>query len=141
MEPKNIEELFGTLTECITAGWRKHLKTDKYSKHMALDEFYKEMPELVDDLIEGWQGEHGKVDEYINVFDDASEMTAIDYLENLHEFCKAGRKLIEGEPELESDMDSIMQMISSTLYKLKELNNESYHNPDSLRNFLLENIE
>ena len=36
----------------VVAGWRKHLRSAKYGKHMALDEFYKEMPDKVDDLIE-----------------------------------------------------------------------------------------
>ena len=45
-----IEELFGTLQMSVVATWRKHLRSAKYSKHMALDEFYKEMPEKVDDL-------------------------------------------------------------------------------------------
>ena len=49
-----IEELFGTLQQSIVAEWRKHLKTSKYSKHMALDEFYTEMPELIDALIEDY---------------------------------------------------------------------------------------
>ena len=51
-----IEELFGTLQQSTVASWRKHLRTAKYSKHMALDEFYKEMPEKVDALIEAWMG-------------------------------------------------------------------------------------
>ena len=55
-----IEELFGTLQMSVVAGWRKHLRSAKYSKHMALDEFYKEMPDKVDDLIEAWMGANGK---------------------------------------------------------------------------------
>ena len=34
-----IEELFGTLQQSVVASWRKHLRTAKYSKHIALDEF------------------------------------------------------------------------------------------------------
>ena len=54
-----IEELFGTLQQSTVATWRKHLRTAKYGKHEALDEFYKEMPEKVDALIEAWMGAHG----------------------------------------------------------------------------------
>ena len=37
-----IEELFGTLQQATVASWRKHLRTAKYGKHEALDEFYKD---------------------------------------------------------------------------------------------------
>lgn len=149
MKANNIEELFGTLQQSVVASWRKHLKTDKYSAHMALDEFYKEMPELVDALIENWMGDHGKVDEYINIL-DSKEISAIDYLEELLELTKSGRDLLEGDTSLESDMDAIIAQIKSTLYKLKELKesrkslvdalNESV-NEDKLRHFSEEEDE
>ena len=37
-----IGEFFGTLQDAVTAEWRKHLQTGKYSDHMALDDFYKD---------------------------------------------------------------------------------------------------
>lgn len=139
MKPNSIEELFGTLIECTNVAWRKHLKTDKYRRHMALDEFYKEMPEKVDDLIECWQGLFGKVGDYINLFKDSSSMTAIEYLEELHKMCEEGRGLLRGKSELESAMDDILQQIDSTLYKLKEFTNESYI--IDLKDFLNESLE
>lgn len=120
MIANNIEELFGTLQQSVVASWRKHLKTGKYSAHMALDEFYTEMPELVDTLIENWMGTHGKVEEYKNIL-DSKEMSAIEYLSELLELAKTGRDLLEGDTSLESDMDAIITQIKSTLYKLKEL--------------------
>ena len=115
-----VEELFGTLQQSVVASWRKHLKTDKYSKHEALDEFYKEMPELVDKLIEDWMGINGKVKEYKNLLDDSAEMTAVEYLNELKKIVKQGYELV-GEKELQADLDSIASQINSTLYKIKEL--------------------
>ena len=131
-----IEELFGTLQQSVVATWRKHLKTDKYSKHEALDEFYKEMPELVDSLIEDWMGINGKVKGYKNILDGSSEMTAIEYLEKLQEIVKGSRDLMDGESELEADMDDIQSQIDSTLYKLKELKESKI----SLKDFIKENL-
>lgn len=136
MKANNIEELFGTLQQSVVASWRKHLKTDKYSKHEALDEFYKEMPELVDSLIEDWMGINGKVKEYKNILDGSSEMTAIEYLEKLQEIVKGSRDLMDGESELEADMDDIQSQIDSTLYKLKELKESKI----SLKDFIKENL-
>ena len=115
-----VEELFGTLQQSVVASWRKHLKTDKYSKHEALDEFYKEMPELVDKLIEGWMGVNGKVEGYTNLLDNSSKMSAVEYLNKLKSIVKDGYKLM-GEKELEAALDDIASQIDSTLYKIKEL--------------------
>ena len=132
-----VEELFGTLQQSVVASWRKHLKTDKYSKHEALDEFYKEMPELVDKLIEDWMGVNGKVEGYKNLLDNSAEMTAIEYLQQLKKIVKDGYELM-GEKELEADLDSIASQIDSTLYKLKELD-ESMSLSDYLKESLNEN--
>ena len=137
MTAKNIEELFGTLQQSVVASWRKHLKTGKYSAHMALDEFYTEMPELVDTLIENWMGTHGKIEEYKNIL-DSKEMTAVEYLEELLELTKNGRDLLEGDTSLESDMDAIITQIKSTLYKLKELKENKGSLVDALNNSINE---
>lgn len=119
-----IEEFFGTLQQSVVKSWRNHLKTDKYSNHMALDEFYKEMPELVDTLIEDYMGINGKVEDYKNVLPD--DMGTIEYLEALKNIVRKGRKeLLDGKSELESDCDAILSQIDSTLYKLKELKESS----------------
>ena len=115
-----IEEFFGTLQESVVMTWRKHLKTKKYSNHMALDEYYKEAPELIDGLIEAWQGTHDKVEDYVNLLKDKEFDNAVDYLTELRKIVKEGRKLMDSS-ELESDTDSILSLIDGVIYKLKEL--------------------
>lgn len=137
MIANNIEELFGTLQQSVVGSWRKHLKTSKYSAHMALDEYYKEMPELIDNLIEHWMGTHGKVEEYKNLIDSTS-MSAIQYLSELMELTKNGYDLLEGDKDLESDLDAIASQIKSTLYKLKELKESRGSLVDALNNSINE---
>jgi len=115
-----VEEFFGTLQESVVMTWRKHLKTKKYSNHMALDEYYKEAPELIDALIEGWQGTHDKIEKYSDLLKDKEFDTAIDYLTELRKITKEGRKLMDSS-ELESDTDAILSLIDGVIYKLKEL--------------------
>lgn len=115
-----IEELFGTLQQSVVATWRKHLKTKKYSSHMALDDYYKDAPELIDTLIENWQGAHEKVEDYKNVLDGKEYDTAVDYLTDLRKTCKDGAELLDSS-ELKSDLDAILSLIDSTIYKLREL--------------------
>ena len=132
-----IKELFGTLQQSIVEEWRKHLKTSKYSKHMALDEFYKEMPDLVDALIEDYIGHVGKkVEDYKNIL-DASKLDALQYLEELHKICQQGYDLLpEDAPELKSDLDAIKSKIDTTMYKVRELKESIL----SLKDFLKESL-
>lgn len=117
-----IEELFGTLQQSVVAGWRKHLKTHKYSKHMALDEFYSEMPDKVDALIEAWMGVNGKkIKSFDNIL-QSKNMGTLVYLKELRKIVKQGYELMGGEKELEACLDDIVELIDSTLYKVKELN-------------------
>ena len=115
-----VEEFFGTLQESVVTTWRKHLKTKKYSNHMALDEYYKEAPELIDALIEGWQGTHDKIEKYVDLLKDKEFDTAVDYLTELRKITKEGRELMDSS-ELESDTDAILSLIDGVIYKLKEL--------------------
>ena len=116
-----IEELFGTLQMSTVATWRKHLRTAKYGKHEALDEFYKEMPEKVDTLIEAWMGAHGKkVGAFQNVL-SSSNLNTLKYLGELKRVCKEGYSLMGENDELKSLLDDIVNQINSTLYKVKEL--------------------
>lgn len=130
-----INEFFGTLQQSVTAAWRKHLQTNKYSNHMALDEYYTEMPEKIDALIEAWQSENDVVEDYVNLL-KAEDYDAIGYLEALKKIVKEGRKLL-GSSELESLCDDCLSQISSTLYKLKHLKEGLI----SLGDYLKESIE
>lgn len=116
-----IEELFGTLQMSVVAGWRKHLKSAKYGNHIALQEFYEEMPDKVDALIEAWMGAHGKkVGSFQNIL-SSSNLNTLKYLQELKRVCKEGYSLMGDNDELKGLMDDIVNQINSTLYKVKEL--------------------
>lgn len=120
-----VEQLFGTLQQAVVGSWRKHLRTAKYGKHEALDEFYKEMPEKVDDLIEAWMGANGKkIGKFENLLPSANYNT-LSYLNELKKICKQGYDLFDDNEELESLLDDIVNLINSTLYKVKELSESS----------------
>lgn len=138
MKAKNIEEFFGTLQQATVETWKEHLKTDKYSSHIALNEFYEGIVELVDALIEEYMGKYGKVTEFKNIM-TSEKLGAVKYLEELRELVTSGRtELIdEKDTELHSDIDAILSLISSTLYKLKELKE---HKMKNLADFIKENL-
>ena len=116
-----IEELFGTLQQAVVGSWRKHLRTAKYGKHVALNDFYEELPDLVDALIEGYMGATGKkIKGYDNII-QSKNMNTLTYLQELKKICKQGYDLLDENEELEGLLDDIVNLINSTLYKVKEL--------------------
>lgn len=138
MKAKNIEEFFGTLQQSTVEAWKEHLKTDKYSSHIALNDFYEDIVELVDTLIEDYMGKYGKVKEYKNLM-SSEKMGAIKYLEELRELTADGNKnlISKEDTELHSDIDAILSLIDSTLYKLKELTENRIKN---LSDFIKESL-
>lgn len=134
-----IEEYFGTLQQSFVEIWKNHLQTDKYSDHKALNEYYDDIVKAVDKLIEAWQGINGKTGDLKNTltteFDDP-----VPYLKALKKFTKEGRKelISEEDTELWSDIDDILNLIDSTLYQLKELDESK--GMKSLSQFLKESL-
>lgn len=132
-----VEELFGTLQQAVVGSWRKHLRTAKYGKHEALDEFYKEMPEKVDALIEAWMGANGKkIGEFENLLKSANYNT-LSYLKELKKICKQGYTILGDNDELKSLLDDVVNLINSTLYKVKELSESSVID---LKDYLMESL-
>lgn len=128
------EEYFGTLQQSFVEIWKNHLQTGKYAAHKALNEYYDEIIEKVDKLIEDWMGIHGKVKDLKNTMSTDFD-NPIPYLEELKKFAKDGRKELipEEDTELWSDVDDILGTIDSTLYKLKELKESKLSLSDYLK--------
>lgn len=98
-----------------------HLQAKKksYAEHIALDEFYKAIPDLVDELVEKTQGKYGPITGY-KAMSISDNTEAIPYLESgLKKIEVAREQLNEGY--LEQLTDNIIEQYSQTLYKLKNL--------------------
>ena len=137
-----IGEYFGTLLESVTQAHIDHLRTGKYAKHIALNEYYDEAPDLIDDIIEHYQGINGIVEGMKNNIELSDELGAIEYLTLLREFTKEGAKdfFKEDDSELFGDVDTFVSLIDSTLYKLKELKESKEKQIKSLSGYLKESL-
>lgn len=135
-----IEEYFGTLQQSFVEIWKNHLQTGKYSDHKALNEYYDDIVDCVDGLIEAWQGINGKTGELKNTIDTKFD-DPVPYLEELKKFTKEGRKELidKDDTELWSCTDDILKLIDSTLYKLKELKEDK--GMKSLKDYILESLK
>ena len=113
-----VANIFGTLQECVTITWRLHLKTRKHHIHVTLNEFYEKALDIVDDIIEQYQGIYGVVeDTFTNcvVSDGKSES---EYLTELKTFVENNRCVLGDHSEINSTIDEFIALIDSTIYKI-----------------------
>lgn len=116
-----VEEYFGTLMQSVVECWKAHLMTESYAQHMALNEYYTQMPEKIDALIELYQGVNGKLKSFKNNILLDSYKNVIEYVDALHKFVHDRYDTFGKDSESQSALDDILTLIDSTLYKLKEL--------------------
>ena len=113
-----IGNFFGTLQECVTIVWRFHLKTRKHHVHVTLNEFYEKALDIVDDIIEQYQGICGVVEEpFINCIVGDGK-TEGEYLTELKAFVENNKCVLGDHSEINSTIDEFLALIDSTNYKL-----------------------
>ena len=119
--------LFSKLFESREMAHIYHLQVNgemgSFAAHTALGKYYDEILELIDTLIETYQGQFGIVDGY-DVIDTNTTRTKekIEYFEELVEFVRNARKAISVEDtHLQNIIDEIVGLIYQTLYKMKFL--------------------
>lgn len=98
-----------------------HLKTTSYAQHMALGDFYDSITDLVDGLIESYQGVYGIVEDKPNITMPSGAILPI--LVQLRKWIMDNRDRVgvPDDTELQNDIDSIVTLINRTMYKLKNL--------------------
>lgn len=115
-----VSQFFGTLMESVKIAWQYHLKSKKHSEHVVLEEYYDDAQELIDSLIEEYQGMNGVIENYENCV-CGCEKTPVVYFQELRCFIVTNRDSAGVSSEIQSDIDSILSKIDSTLYKLTNL--------------------
>lgn len=113
-------EFFMTLLHAATSGHILHFQTRSYSEHMALDGFYSSLPGLVDGVVEAYQGKYGLILDYPNGY-ALPVGQPIEFVSALGDFVTTNRDSIGSDSELQNLIDGIMELIDSTIYKLRFL--------------------
>jgi hypothetical protein len=105
-----------------TAAHIMHLQATgpgSYAAHKALNEFYDGIVDLADGLAESYQGCYGLIKWPSGWTRPAT--SALEMLDNLKELSTDCRAEFEDEPHLQNQIDGIVELITSTQYKLKFL--------------------
>ena len=98
--------------------------TGAFAAHKALQEYYEGIVDLIDGLVETYQGKYGIIEfkEVNNLDNDASMENIVKYFTNLCTFLDKERKDSKLQMSwLQNDIDNIASLLYSTKYKLVNL--------------------
>lgn len=118
-----IEKLIGTLFLSREVSHREHLKTSSYAHHIALNEFYDNILDVIDTLVENYQGRHGIIEDIPILTNERSSSNIAKLLEyHMNMVCKMRYTAIDkDDAALQSIMDEVERVYLRTIYKLKQL--------------------
>jgi hypothetical protein len=121
-ENGNFSQLVSKLLHSRNQTHIFHLQTKSYAEHIALNDYYDGVLGLFDGLIESYQGKHGIISNYkCDGFENyKSGEQVINYLKKLDGDIDTLRKSVK-ESYLQNQIDTIQELINSTLYKLRFL--------------------
>jgi hypothetical protein len=99
-----------------------HLQTKSYSEHKALQKYYDGIGGLLDGIVESYQGKYDILTGYdtIKTVDYKSTEQLISFFKGLDDNIEKNRKSVK-ESYIQNQIDTIQELIYSTLYKLRFL--------------------
>jgi hypothetical protein len=115
-------EMISLLLHSRTQVHTLHLQTESYSEHVALNGYYDGIGDIVDGLVESYQGKYGIIKGYksYDITEYKSTESTIKYLKDL---CGKVEKLRNccKDSYIQNQIDTVCELINSTLYKLRFL--------------------
>jgi hypothetical protein len=113
-----ISQIFHSRTQIHTF----HLQTESYAEHMALNGYYDTVGDLIDGLVESYQGKYEILKGYQNyeLKDYSGTENTITYLKDLCEKIESLRDCCK-DSYIQNQIDTVCELINSTLYKLRFL--------------------
>jgi hypothetical protein len=99
-----------------------HLQTQSYAEHKALQKYYESIDDLIDGIVEAYQGKYGIVKGYsnFNLMEYNNGQQVIAYLEALSKsVCDVYNNITD--TNIQNLLDGITDLIRSTIYKLQNL--------------------
>jgi len=119
---ENFTKLVSCLFHSRTQVHVFHLQTKSYAEHKALNEYYDEIIELTDGLIETFQGKYDILENYTSLplknYTDSAQV--VSYFMQLADVVQVLRVNFE-DSYLQNQIDNVVELIESTKYKLRFL--------------------
>ena len=114
-----VAEFASSLFEIEAVIHVAHLQTKSYAQHMALGTLYEDIVDLRDRFIESYQGKYGILKGYQS-FTLREGVEPITYLRGFVKEYESFRETLK-QGYLQQICDDILELLNSTLYKLKNL--------------------
>jgi hypothetical protein len=116
---KDMGIVFSKLFEARDFAHKAHLETKSYAQHKALNSFYDDILDLTDSLVESYFGKYGI--QKIQV-PEVKQQDTVTYFEDLANFLEQAHASVDKKDTwVQNQLDEIMQLTFSLLYKLKNL--------------------
>ena len=124
-ETTDFVDMIATLLHSQTQVHIFHWQTksqSSFSEHKALQEYYEGIDGLVDNIVESYQGKYEIITGYktIKTVDYKSTEQVITYFKELDENIEKNRTSVK-ESYIQNQIDTVQELIYSTLYKLRFL--------------------
>jgi len=118
----DFAEMMSILLHSRTQAHTLHLQTESFSEHMALNGYYDSIGDLVDGLVESFQGKYGIIKGYksMDLQEWKSTEDTVKYMKSLCEKVIELRDCCE-DSYIQNQIDTVCELINSTLYKLRFL--------------------
>ena len=99
-----------------------HLQTKSFAEHKALNDYYDEVVDIIDGLVESYQGKYDLLTSYesYKILNYESNEQLLKYFKELESNIEENRKTIK-DSYLQNQIDNAVELINSTIYKLKFL--------------------
>lgn len=117
-----FEEVISKLLHSRTQSHIFHLQSNSFSQHNALNEYYDDIVDLIDELVESYQGEFGVIKNYQN-YDLKmleNEEQVINFFKEVTNDVEELRK-VSDDSFLKGRLDEVVELLNSTIYKLENL--------------------
>lgn len=100
-----------------------HLGTKSYAEHKALQGYYEGIDALTDGLVESYQGKYGLMKNYksFKMVSYKNKKQVLSYFTQLLNTIEENRESVE-DSYIQNQIDTVQELIYSTMYKLKFLN-------------------
>jgi DNA-binding ferritin-like protein len=124
-ETGDVVDMIATLLHSRSQAHIFHWQTksqSSFAEHMALGTYYDEIVELIDGIVESYQGKYEIITGYktVEMVDYKSTEQLISYFRELDSNIEKNRKGIK-ESYIQNQIDGLQELIFSTLYKLRFL--------------------
>jgi DNA-binding ferritin-like protein len=122
-----FEKLISTLMASRDQAHVFHWQTTgagSFAAHMALGAYYEAIPDMIDTLVEAYQGKHGILKGFMPAekFDEYSQATALKYFKALATYVdRSYTKIPKEDTNIINQLDAFKDLIYTTIYKLENL--------------------